>query len=132
MPRGHLGILRRLQRRGSAQRLFWPGVPPAIEGESQRRKRAAQRFDEHVQYPLRRRLALCADPSLLGWLYGDEDDQLFETGEVPRVPGVEPGAVRMCGRGDEQVHDPTPGLTADIHYRCCEATVADRHCLVDR
>ena len=50
---------------------------------------------------------------------GDNGDQIFEAGEVLGVAGVEPGAVRVGGGGDEQVHDPTPGLTAGINHRSC-------------
>lgn len=58
---------------------------------------------------------------------GDDGNQVFESGEVSGVAGVEPGAVRVGGGGYEQVHDPTPGLTAGINDRSRKTAITDRY-----
>ena len=61
----------------------------------------------------------------------DDADQIVEASEVPGVAGVEPGAVRVRGGSDEQVHDATPGLTSRFNDGGRDPAVADRHCFVD-
>ena len=60
----------------------------------------------------------------------NDGEVLVEADEVCGIPGLEPGAERVSCRGDQQIHDSTPGLAAAIDHRGSQTAVADGHAIV--
>lgn len=72
-------------------------------------RRIAERF---VQ-ALHRRQFLMERLLALPRLHGDDVEHVFEAEKVPGVAGVEPRAVRMGRRGDQQIHGSSAGRAAN-------------------
>lgn len=65
------------------------------------------------------------------WSYGDDLDEVFDTGKVAWVARVEPRSVGVCGGRDQKIHHPGSRLTAGRN-RGGELSVAGRHRIVYR
>jgi hypothetical protein len=65
------------------------------------------------------------------WSYCDDVDEVLDTDEILGVACVEPGAVCVCGGGDEEIDHSCSWLSSYLSNRYSELAIAHRDGVVD-